>query len=659
MKILNNLKISQRLYLSTGIVIVSSMTIYVLLMLSLRGLEQTNVDVLSREAKAHILTQTISAELSMISCLSRSIMLGSDFEKSLADIRRLNTSIRTHFDALPSALTSAEEQRLADSSRRSALVFVGIVLALVEEIRALPADQRHTPFARYERDATPSAQESRQYFGELTALAERNYQAASASARDQFTGLITLLNTAIPLYVLILTMILLSIAHSITKPLNELTAAMARLAQGESDLSHRLSIPGRHELAEMANGFNQFTASIQRLIAQMHHHSSHAVSAAFNLEVDSEETLKHVGQAADQMTSVATACEEMTTTTDSIAQNCSHAAMRAHEASQTAQQGAAVVQRTISAMHDMTQMVKTAAETVQDLGARSDQIDAIVGAIKAIANQTNLLALNAAIEAARAGEQGRGFAVVATEVRALAERTNQATREIGEMIQGIQQETSKAVVSMRNGVVEATQGSSEAALAGEALTHILSSANAVNTEIDQIAAAVEQLAMTNSEVANNILRISEVTQVSRDQSKRTETTVGGMMEIFQALQGSLGQFKNDEDLSGVLHKAKVAHLVFIRKIKHALRIPAAADPHALPTHHTCAFGKWYHGAGLVRFPNHAAFREIDVHHKQVHELAKQVLTAHNADDRREAERLYHTMVDASNRLQVLLDQLDT
>ncbi|WP_197710983.1 methyl-accepting chemotaxis protein [Chromatium okenii] len=214
------------------------------------------------------------------------------------------------------------------------------------------------------------------------------------------------------------------------------------------------------------------------------------------MEVDSEETLKHVGQAADQMAAVATASEQMTATTDAIAQSCSHAAEQAHEASKLAEQGAEVVQRTIATMQTMTQMVKSASEIVQDLGTRSDQIDAIVGAIKAIANQTNLLALNAAIEAARAGEQGRGFAVVATEVRALAERTNQATREISEMIQGIQQETTKAVISMSKSVTEAEQGSSEAIRSGDALADILSSANVVNLEIDQIATAAEQLAAT-------------------------------------------------------------------------------------------------------------------------------------------------------------------
>ncbi|WP_304300766.1 methyl-accepting chemotaxis protein [Chromatium okenii] len=655
---LNNMKISHRLYLITGIVIVSSLAIYLMLMLLLRGLEQTNMGVFDHEAKAHIFTQTITAELNMVSRLSRNIMLGGDFEKNLADIRAMETTIRTNFDALPAALTSAEEQRLAESSRKSTLEFISIVLSMVEDMRALPAAERHTLFERYERDATPPAQESRKYFGELTRLTELNYQSAAIHAKQQFDHLTTLLNFSIPLYIFVLSVILLSIAQSITKPLNQLIVAMTELSKGEGNLSQRLRITGRHELAQMAQVFNNFTQSIQHLIGQMHHHSSHAVSAAFHLEVDSEETLKHVGQAADQMAAVATASEQMTATTDAIAQSCSHAAEQAHEASKLAEQGAEVVQRTIATMQTMTQMVKSASEIVQDLGTRSDQIDAIVGAIKAIANQTNLLALNAAIEAARAGEQGRGFAVVATEVRALAERTNQATREISEMIQGIQQETTKAVISMSKSVTEAEQGSSEAIRSGDALADILSSANVVNLEIDQIATAAEQLAATNNEVANNILRISEVTQVSRDQSKRTEATVGGMMETFQALQASLGQFKNDDDLNCIIHKAKVAHLVFIRKIKQQLRTSALADPNALPTHHTCNFGKWYHGAGLECFPNSAPFREIDVHHKQVHELAKQALTAHNAEQHRQADQHYHAMVNASDRLQVLLDQLD-
>src|SRR6202008_235311 len=102
--------------------------------------------------------------------------------------------------------------------------------------------------------------------------------------------------------------------------------------------------------------------------------------------------------------------------------------------------------------------VKKSAQTVANLGTRSEQIGQIVGTIEDIADQTNLLALNAAIEAARAGEQGRGFAVVADEVRALAERTTKATKEISDMIKTIQNETKTAVHAMEEGVEEVERG---------------------------------------------------------------------------------------------------------------------------------------------------------------------------------------------------------
>lgn len=128
------------------------------------------------------------------------------------------------------------------------------------------------------------------------------------------------------------------------------------------------------------------------------------------------------------------------------------AAEGAQRASQTASDGAVIVERTVSVMGQIAAKVQHSAKTVENLGARSDQIGAIIGTIEDIADQTNLLALNAAIEAARAGEQGRGFAVVADEVRALAERTTRATKEIGEMIKAIQKETKEAVVAMEQGV---------------------------------------------------------------------------------------------------------------------------------------------------------------------------------------------------------------
>ncbi len=651
------LKVSHRLYLMYGIVMLFSLAFYVLVMLSLSGLERTNMQVFDREAEARILTQVITTDLNMVSRLSRNIMLGADFEKNLADIRALEQSISANFDHLPATLSSPDEQRLAESSRTATLAFIKVVLSMMEESRALPPEQRHTLFERYERDATPPAQASRKSFGELSTLAERHYHEATTTAKQQYADLVTTLNTAMPIYAVILTLILLIIVRSITRPLNELIVTLADISQGDGDLTRRLMVHDEHEFGRVAQGFNAFTDSLRQLIVEMHHYSSDAVSAAFHLEHDSEGARLRVAQSADQMTGVAAASEEMTATTESIAKNCSQAADRAREASRIASQGAEVVRRTIDTMQILAERVQASAETVQELGGRSDQIGAIVGAIKAIADQTNLLALNAAIEAARAGEQGRGFAVVADEVRALAGRTNQATREIGDMIQAIQQETTRAVASMRQGVAEVEQGSAAAASSGDALVDILSSADAVTQEIDQIATAAEELAATNNDVARNLQQISELTQRSLEQSRRAETTAGQMIGTFQALQTSLSQFKSQDDLCAILYKAKIAHLVFVRNIKRHLRGEAQLDARTLPTHRACTFGLWYAGDGLERFRDNAVFREIDTHHQRVHELAKQAAQSADAGARSQAEGYYQEMASESARLQVLLDEL--
>ena len=131
----------------------------------------------------------------------------------------------------------------------------------------------------------------------------------------------------------------------------------------------------------------------------------------------------------------------MTATSAEIAKNCIGTVNISNHATQTAMNGSEVVSDAVQSIQRIAIKVKESAKTVESLGVRSNQIGAIVATIEDIADQTNLLALNAAIEAARAGEQGRGFGVVADEVRALAERTTKATREIGEMIKTIQQET--------------------------------------------------------------------------------------------------------------------------------------------------------------------------------------------------------------------------
>jgi len=186
---------------------------------------------------------------------------------------------------------------------------------------------------------------------------------------------------------------------------------------------------------------------------------------------------------------------------------------------------------------------RESASTGASLGARSDQIGAIVGTIEDIADPTNLLALNAAIEAARAGEQGRGFAVVADEVRALAERTTRATKEIGGMIKAIQSETSGAVNSMESGVKVVEQGMESSRKSGQALQEILESINEVTMQVHQIATAAEEQTAVTGEISTNIHQITDVVHDTARGAHETAAAASRLSTLANDLQAIVGHFK--------------------------------------------------------------------------------------------------------------------
>ena len=298
----------------------------------------------------------------------------------------------------------------------------------------------------------------------------------------------------------------LIISRSISVPVNTL-AGQARLV-ADGDLRVVIDHRSGDEVGALSEAFRTMTENLRVTICKVSDSSIQVASASNQLNVSSEHIAAGAEEVAAQSATVATAGEEMAATSGDIAQSCQKAAEGAKMASQTASDGAIIVERTVAVMGQIAVKVQESAKTVESLGARSEQIGAIIGTIEDIADQTNLLALNAAIEAARAGEQGRGFAVVADEVRALAERTTRATKEIGEMIKTIQRETRGAVVAMEEGVCQVEAGTEEAAKSGQALQEILSQINDVATQVNQIATAAEEQTATTSEISSNIHQIT-------------------------------------------------------------------------------------------------------------------------------------------------------
>jgi len=331
--------------------------------------------------------------------------------------------------------------------------------------------------------------------------------------------------------------------NSIMKPVNALRLMLMDISQGEGDLTKRLDDSSRDELAEISRYFNLFIDKLRGIISQIASTSTQVAAASNELQSTAEHIATGSEEVAAQAGTVAVAGEEMSATSGDIAQNCQMAAEGAQRASQTASDGAMVVERTVSVMGQIAEKVQESAKTVESLGARSDQIGAIIGTIEDIADQTNLLALNAAIEAARAGEQGRGFAVVADEVRALAERTTRATKEIGGMIKAIQKETKEAVTAMEQGVREVETGTMEAAKSGQALRNILEQVNDVAMQVNQIATAAEEQTATTSEISSNMQQITEVVQQTSQGAHESATAAAQLNGNAEELQRLVRQFK--------------------------------------------------------------------------------------------------------------------
>ncbi|MBD0315679.1 MAG: DUF3365 domain-containing protein [Nitrospiraceae bacterium] len=329
----------------------------------------------------------------------------------------------------------------------------------------------------------------------------------------------------------------------VLKPLAHVASITRDIAQGEGDLTKRVPVNGSDEISQLGNYFNLFIEKLQKMIGKVAHVTDKVASASVELSATAEEISKGTDTLTSRASQTAAAVEEMNATVSQVAQNSGKAATLAQETVKTAKDGGSVVSDTINGMQHLSDAVSNSATIIAELGKSSDQIGEIVRVIEDIADQTNLLALNAAIEAARAGEQGRGFAVVADEVRKLAERTTKATKEIGDMIRQIQQDTRGAVDSMQQGTQKVSGGVELVNKTGEALTRIVQMVSESADMIRQIAVASEEQSVATQQIANDIENVAKVTKESASGANESAKASHDLSQLAVELQGIVGSFK--------------------------------------------------------------------------------------------------------------------
>lgn len=408
----------------------------------------------------------------------------------------------------------------------------------------------------------------------FTPIKTYNWGVITYLPTSEFTN--NLKHTLLLMTVLLLLVIIVAVVtaiyagRSMIKPLNQLVYAADEISGGE--LRRTIQVFGMQEINQLATSLEKMRKDLKNIICGIVNSSGQVLSASEQLSANTEQSAQTTSMMADTATELAkgsekqisaveatsSAMEKMSKEILKVSSNANTMAVIAEQAAGAAQDGK---QSATSVMHQMSvieETVASSAESVTKLGERSQKIGQIVETISGIAGQTNLLALNAAIEAARAGEQGRGFAVVAEEVRKLAEQSQNAAKQIAELIVEVQTETEKAVVAMNNGTHEVEVGSKVVQASGQTFVKIVDLVEQVSVQVHDISEAMEHMSSESGVVVDSVHHIE---QISKEASGHTQTVSAASEEQAATMEeiasASQSLSKMAEELTNAVKMFKI------------------------------------------------------------------------------------------------------
>lgn len=375
-------------------------------------------------------------------------------------------------------------------------------------------------------------------------------EALAGAGKVRTTGLVFTL-----LAIVVAVVVGIFMAGTITKPMEKLVGATRRLAEG--DLTAKVAITTKDEMGQLATAFNGMAEHLQRLIRGVIQNSDQVAASSEELSSTANQAERATNQVAVTMTEFAQgtqrqmdeiektsrAVDELTRAAEMVADKAVSASQLANDMAKEAERGGEAANNAVEKINEIKEVTSVMSGVVTALGEKSKHIGEILEVISGIAGQTNLLALNAAIEAARAGEQGKGFAVVAEEVRKLAEQSQQATEQIGQIIGEIRQQSDEAVRAMNIGNSKVNDGVDVVRAAGQALQDIMSQISRSAIMVKDIEAASKQQLQGMQQMVSST---GQVAAIAKESSAGSQTTAAATEEVT----ASMGEIASaSEDLA--------------------------------------------------------------------------------------------------------------
>ena len=331
------------------------------------------------------------------------------------------------------------------------------------------------------------------------------------------------------------------IRSSVQAPLKQTQEIAREIAGGNLTVA----IPDNRsdEMGVLLKSLQEMRDGLRKMVSDLKINAEGVNSAAIQLSASSIQISSATAHQSEAASSMAAAIEEMTVSINYVSDSAREAHNITADTGEQSQMGNRILQNTVAEMQLISQTVDEAAHAIQAMGDSSQKIFSIVQVIKDVAEQTNLLALNAAIEAARAGEQGRGFAVVADEVRKLAERTAQATTEIGGMIAEVQTSAQAAVGIMKQAVTRVEGGVGLAQKAGESMIGISNSAQRVVSAVNDISNALKEQSVASNDIASNVEKIAQMSEENSAATRESAATAHNLEQLAANTSKAVAMFR--------------------------------------------------------------------------------------------------------------------